>query len=136
MIAKEKLANIARAWRTGGRNMLTDGFLKGGPGSSTIFAWVDANKYNRWLRNMYGYINKPLKHDENRQKQVIIADPNRLEYYDVNLDGQATILDGHSIFSALEGIYQGQLKPKSSQNAFEYTVQAIHKRISSYKVSC
>ncbi|TIB95878.1 thioredoxin-like protein [Wallemia mellicola] len=133
LIAKEKLADIARVWRTGGRNMLTDGFLKGGPGSSTIFAWVDANKYSRWLRNMYGYINKPLKHGENRQKQIIIADPNRLEYYDVNLDGQATILDGHSIFSALEGIYQGQLQPKSSQNAFEYTVQAIHKRILSYK---
>ena len=133
--SKNKLADIARAWRKGGRSLMTDGgFLQGGPGSSTIFAWVDAKKYNRWLRNMYGYVTKSYSKEAEHRQQVIIADPLKLEYYDKSFDGQPTILDGHSIFSALEGVFQGQLKPKSSQNAFEYTIQALHNRITSMKV--
>lgn len=132
--SKSKLAEIAKAWMRGGRNMMAEhGVLKGGPGSSTIFAWVDAKKYNRWLWNMYGYTHKSNSGKEHRQ--VIIADPNRLEYYNMNFDGQTTTLDGLSIFSALEGVYQGQLQPKSSQNAFEYTIQTLHKRLTSFKVS-
>lgn len=134
--SKNKLADIARAWRRGGRSMMAEnGFLKGGPGSSTIFAWVDAKKYNRWLKNMYGYVDKSYLKEKEHRQQVIIADPIRLEYYDTNFDGQATILDGHSIFSALEGVFQGQLKSKSSQNAFEYTIQALHNRLTSFQVS-
>ncbi|TIA98685.1 hypothetical protein E3P94_02465 [Wallemia ichthyophaga] len=132
--SKSKLAEIAKAWMRGGRNMMAEhGVLKGGPGSSTIFAWVDAKKYNRWLWNMYGYTHESNSGKEHRQ--VIIADPNRLEYYNMNFDGQTTTLDGLSIFSALEGVYQGQLQPKSSQNAFEYTIQTLHKRLTSFKQS-
>lgn len=125
-LAKNRLKEISRAWLKGGRSMKGQVI-----GDGTIFAYIDSIKYGRWLKSMYSFVNNEKSSLD--YYQVIISNPNSLEYFDKNINGQITSLNGHSIFSTLEGIYQGTLRPKSSQNAFEYTVQAIHNRLVSYK---
>ena len=48
------------------------------------------------------------------------ADEQSAEYYEFNLDGERIELEGASIFSALEGVFQKHLKPRKTHAALRW----------------
>ncbi|OCF32348.1 protein disulfide-isomerase domain [Kwoniella heveanensis BCC8398] len=100
---KERLAEVARAWKRGGR-----------PFSQPVwFVWVDGEKWAKWLKQQYGIKKKELP-------AVVVVDPPLNEYYDTTIEGHQIAFDGTSIFSVLEGVYQHFLRPKRIESTLEW----------------
>jgi hypothetical protein len=47
--------------------------------------------------------------------------PQLSEYYDMTIEGAEISLDGSSIFSVLEGVYQQFLRPKQVESGLEWS---------------
>ncbi|KAL7410893.1 thioredoxin-like protein [Mrakia frigida] len=105
---REKLREVATAWRKGGRK-----FDQG-----VIFAWMDGDKWGKWLSSNYGM-------SKSKMPQVVVADPSKYEYYDVTLELEKIEFEGASIFSTLEGVYQHFLKPRSIESWGERAMRAF-----------
>ncbi|KAI0029678.1 thioredoxin-domain-containing protein [Vararia minispora EC-137] len=94
---------IAMKWRE-----LT--LQRGSTRRSVVFVWMDAEKWSKWLKSMYG-IQGP--------NRVVIADHKDLLYYDTTPDGKRLELTPESIFPSLEAAQSGKLRAKYSENFVE-----------------
>ncbi|ORY27667.1 thioredoxin-like protein [Naematelia encephala] len=100
---RQKLEQIARAWKRGGRSFA----------QPVWFVWVDGERWSAWLRQAYGIKKKSLP-------AVVVIDPPLSEYYDTTIEGTSVEFDGSSVFSVLEGFYQHFLRPKRSETSLEW----------------
>ncbi|KAK7030758.1 protein disulfide isomerase [Favolaschia claudopus] len=122
---KEKVADrfhdIALKWRvrTAGTGIVA--------GRSVVFTWMDADKWQSWLKSMYG-LRKP-RGDDLEDIGVIIADHQVLKYYDAEPSGVPIKLTSPSIFAALEGIADGKVKPKESENLIERMARYLNNKM-------
>ncbi|OCF58204.1 protein disulfide-isomerase domain [Kwoniella mangroviensis CBS 10435] len=100
---KEKLAEVAKAWKRGGR-----------PFSQPVwFVWVDGEKWSGWLKQQYSIKKSQLP-------SAVVIDTPQNEYYDTTIEGTEITFDGASIFSVLEGVYQHFLRPKRIESTLEW----------------
>jgi len=111
----EKMKEIGKKWRVRNPD-------KGD--RDVVFTWMDADKWARWLKNMYG-----AKATE--EPAVIIADHGRLQYYDKDMSEQAIKLTSPSIFATLDGITKGSIPPKSSENFAERISRYLNGKLTS-----
>jgi len=86
-------------------------------GPSVLFVWMDFERWETWLKNMYGVKSIP---------SVILADHKHLLYYDVGETNQRISLDTQHILSALDAMASRSLVPKHSENWIERKVRVIH----------
>ncbi|WVR04133.1 protein disulfide-isomerase domain [Kwoniella sp. DSM 27419] len=100
---KDTLAQVARAWKRGGREFQ----------QPVWFAYVDGDKWAKWLKQQYGIRKSELP-------SVVVVDTPLSEYYDMTIEGQRLTFDGTAIFSVLEGIYQHFLRPKKVESTFAW----------------
>ncbi|WWD16839.1 protein disulfide-isomerase domain [Kwoniella shandongensis] len=100
---QERLDEIARAWKKGGRRF----------DQPVWFVWVDGEKWSGWLKQSYGIRKRELP-------AVVVIDPPNNEYYDTTIEGSRMSFDGTSTFSVLEGFYQHFLKPKRVETTLEW----------------
>ncbi|KAJ7741455.1 protein disulfide isomerase [Mycena maculata] len=107
----ERFRDIALKWRvhTGGTGIFH--------GRSVVFTWMDAEKWESWLKSMYG-LKKPRGTDV-EDVGVIIADHKVLKYYNTEQSDAPIKLTSPSIFSALEGAASGTIRAKESENFVE-----------------
>ncbi|WVW79859.1 protein disulfide-isomerase domain [Kwoniella bestiolae CBS 10118] len=100
---KEKLREVAKAWKRGGR-----------PFAQPVwFVWVDGEKWSGWLKQQYS-----IKKDQ--LPSVVVIDTPLNEYYDTTIEGDQITFDGTSIFSVLEGVYQHFLRPKRIESTLAW----------------
>jgi len=124
--SKEKVADrikdIGKVWR------VKKAQGKGGV-RDVVFAWMDTGKWASWMKSMYGVAAGPES-----EPAIVIADHGvgilseissslvdrlRLQvliYYDTDQSGQSIKLTSTSIFSAIDGIATGSVRPKNSEN--------------------
>jgi len=103
--AEMVLAEASKAWNQRGH------------GPSVLFVWMDFERWESWLRNMYGVKSIP---------SVILADHKHLLYYDVGETNKRISLDARNILSALDAIASRSLVPKHSENWIERKVRVVH----------
>ncbi|KAJ7204685.1 hypothetical protein GGX14DRAFT_645879 [Mycena pura] len=113
----ERFHDIALRWRvhTAGTGLYA--------GRSVVFAWMDADKWEKWMKSMYG-LRKGGKDVED--VGVVIADHHALQYYDTDQSGAPIKLTSASIFSALEG---GKITPKNSENFVERLARYLNEKV-------
>jgi len=87
-----------------------------------VFTWMDADKWASWLKSMYGI--KPAN-----LPAVILADHTQLRYYDNDVDGNKISLSSQSLFSAVEGVFNGTIRHKYSENIFERSARYLNNYI-------
>ncbi|WWC87598.1 protein disulfide-isomerase domain [Kwoniella dendrophila CBS 6074] len=100
---KDKLAEVAKAWKRGGRSF----------SQPVWFVWVDGEKWSGWLKQQYGIKKSQLP-------SVVVIDTPLNEYYDTTIEGTQVSFDGTSIFSVLEGVYQHFLRPKRIESTLAW----------------
>jgi len=89
-----------------------------------VFTWMDVERWASWLKNMYG-----VKISE--EPAVIIADHSRLKYYDKDKSAQTIQLTSASIFAFIDGIDEGSISPKSSENFAERISTYLNNKLTS-----
>ena len=99
----EKFKSIARAWKRGGRDF----------SQPVWFVYIEGAKWGGWLRQSYGIKKSQLP-------AVVVIDPPLSEYYDMTIEGLRVELEGNSVFSVLEGVYNHFLRAKQSESALEW----------------
>jgi len=116
----ERFHDIALRWRahTAGTGLYA--------GRSVVFAWMDADKWEKWMKSMYG-LRKGGKDLED--VGVVIADHHALLYYDNDQSGAPIKLTSASIFSALEGAASGKIGPKNSENFVERLARYLNQKV-------
>lgn len=97
---KAELEKISTAWQEGLRFTPRD--------KPAHFVWVDADKWAKWLHQHYGSKN------DAREPSVIIANPTREQYYSVDPKKGKLGIDGRQLFTTLEAVYNGDLKPQTT----------------------
>lgn len=113
----EKLNDIGKKWRL----KMNQG-QHGGGRRDVVFTWMDTDQWGKWMKNMYGI-------KVAGEPEVVVADHQRLLYYNKDGSGQLIKLNFVSISSALEPILQGKARPKHSQNIFERVVQVLNSSV-------
>ncbi|KAJ6571983.1 protein disulfide isomerase [Mycena capillaripes] len=118
----ERFRDIALKWRlrTSGTGIVA--------GRSVVFTWMDADKWESWMKSMYG-LRKGGKGGEFEDVGIVIADHQVLKYYDVDQSGAPIKLTSPSIFSALEGAANGSTKPKESENFVERMARYLNAKM-------
>jgi len=87
---------------------------------SVVFAHMDANKWGKWLKGMYG-----IKGAEDAKvPPIVIADHTKLVYYDLDADGAK--LHSTSIMSVLDKAISGTIKFKNSENLLERFARSLN----------
>ncbi|KAG2069761.1 thioredoxin-domain-containing protein [Suillus decipiens] len=109
-----KLNDIAKKWR------LRKSYVGK---QDVVFTWMDADQWGSWMKSMYGV-------KVNDQPKVVVADHNRLVYWDKDTTGQPIQLNAVSIFSAIEGVYSNQIRSKHSENIMERLLRAFNSSLS------
>ncbi|KAG2130452.1 thioredoxin-like protein [Suillus bovinus] len=110
-----KLNDIAKKWR----------MRKSYVGKQdVVFAWMDADQWGSWMKSMYGVKVKD-------QPKVVVADHNRLIYWDRDTTGQPIQLNAVSIFSAIEGVYDNKIRSKHSENILERFLRVLNSSLTS-----
>lgn len=66
--------------------------------------------------------------------QVIVATPDRSEYYDLTLDLEPLIFTGASIFSTLEGVHQNTLRPRTIESVQNRLFRAMGVKLVAWNV--
>ncbi|KAH9843500.1 thioredoxin-domain-containing protein [Rhodofomes roseus] len=107
-----EVQRIARQWRN----------AKSGAG--VTFVWMDAGKWGKWLKSMYG-----VKPDNG--PQVVVADHSRLVYYDVDQYGEKIQLTTTSVFSAVQGAQAATIAYKHSENIVERLARYLNNKLTS-----
>lgn len=77
-----------------------------------VFAWMDADKWGKWLKSMYGIKAGGLP-------RAVVANHTRLVYWDTDQFGETISLTSASVFSAVNGAMKGTIPYKHSENAIE-----------------
>ncbi|TFY83254.1 hypothetical protein EWM64_g755 [Hericium alpestre] len=104
------IRSIALAWRHRGKT---------GHERPVVFVWMDADRWSKWLKNMYGL---------DGSGQVVIADHGKLLYYDTEPSGQKVELRSESIFPALESAFMGK-GAKHSENVAERMARYLNAKM-------
>ncbi|KAJ7723401.1 protein disulfide isomerase [Mycena metata] len=117
----ERFRDVALKWRvhTGGTGVFA--------GRAVVFTWMDADKWESWLKSMYGL--RKSHGDDIEDVQVVIADHKVLKYYDSEPDGDRIKLTSPSIFSALEGAASGSIPHKESENFVERMARYLNAKM-------
>lgn len=110
-----KLDDIAKKWR------LRKSYIGK---QDVVFTWMDADQWGSWMKSMYGVKVK-------EQPKVVVADHNRLIYWDRDTAGQPIQLNTVSIFSAIEGIYDSKIRSKHSENILERSLRVLNSSLTS-----
>jgi len=110
-----KLDDIAKKWR------LRKSYVGK---QDVVFTWMDADQWGKWMKSMYGVKVK-------EQPKVVVADHNRLIYWDRDTTGQPIQLNTVSIFSAIEGIYDSKIRSKHSENILERSLRVFNSSLTS-----
>jgi thioredoxin domain-containing protein 5 len=105
-----KLNDIAKKWR------LRKSYVGR---QDVVFTWMDADQWGSWMKSMYGV-------KANDQPKVVVADHNRLIYWDRDATGQPIQLNAVSIFSAIEGVYSNKIRSKHSENILERLLRVFN----------
>ncbi|EGO04191.1 hypothetical protein SERLA73DRAFT_173630 [Serpula lacrymans var. lacrymans S7.3] len=106
----EKIVDIGKKWK----------LSKGHEGQrEVVFTWMDGGQWGSWMKNMYGM-------KANSGPAVVIADHQSLLYYDQDPSGQPIKLTSTSIFSAIDGINQGSVNAKHSENMIERFIRGLN----------
>lgn len=106
--SEAELLKIARAWRKMPRTF----------DQPVWFASVNGDKWAKWLKRNYGMTPENMP-------AVVILDSKKDEYYDTTLEGERVKLEGASIFSVLEGVYQKFLVPKKPESRFAWGTEGM-----------
>ncbi|KAF8509427.1 thioredoxin-like protein [Hysterangium stoloniferum] len=109
----ERMREAAKAWHKGHKY----------EDKQVVFAWMDRGKWASWLKSVYGI-------KANVEPAVVVVDHSRLLYYDSFPDGSRIDLDLNSITAAVEGVQNGKLKAKHSENIAERFVRQFNNWIS------
>ncbi|KAF8217811.1 hypothetical protein K438DRAFT_1795686 [Mycena galopus ATCC 62051] len=117
----KRFRDIAHKWRlrTSGTGIVA--------GRSVVFTWMDVNKWESWMKSMYGL--RKSRGSEIEDVGVIIADHQVLKYYDSEPSGVPIKLTSPSIFAALEGAAAGTVKPKESENFVERMARYLNAKM-------
>ncbi|KAJ7669258.1 protein disulfide isomerase [Mycena polygramma] len=118
----ERFRDIALKWRvrTGGTGIFA--------GRAVVFTWMDADKWEKWMKSMYG-LRRGGHGDDVEDVGVVIADHQVLKYYDTEQTGAPIKLTSPSIFSALEGAANGTIKSKNSENFVERMARYLNAKV-------
>jgi len=95
-----------------------------------VFAWMDANKWGKWLKGMYGITGTEAA----EVPAVVIANHSQLIYYDTDVSGAKIALTASSVISTLEGILSGSVAYKNSENIVERLVRYLNEKLVSLEV--
>ncbi|CAK5272120.1 unnamed protein product, partial [Mycena citricolor] len=114
----ERLRDIGLKWRvrTGGTGMYG--------GRSVVFTWMDIEKWEKWMKSMYGL--QKSASDEAEDAGIVITDHQILKYYNRDQSGALIKLASPSIFSALEGAVSGSISPNNSENFMERVARFLN----------
>ncbi|KAF7334231.1 Protein disulfide isomerase [Mycena sanguinolenta] len=117
----ERFRDIALKWRvhTGGTGVVG--------GRSVVFTWMDAEKWESWMKSMYGL--RKSRGTDIEDVGVIIADHQVLKYYDSEPSGVPIKLTSMSIFAALEGAADGTVPAKNSENFVERMARYLNGKV-------
>ncbi|GAA93388.1 hypothetical protein E5Q_00028 [Mixia osmundae IAM 14324] len=102
---KDELRTLARLY--------SDSQAQTGDLKPVNFAWMDADQWSKWLQQNYKISIKGT------DVPIVIADPKRLEYFDVDTHGRRIALSESSIFATLSEFQRGLLSPKSSRGLMD-----------------
>ncbi|KAI0077603.1 thioredoxin-domain-containing protein [Panus rudis PR-1116 ss-1] len=105
-----KVKDIARRW------------IANKGDTNVVFTWMDADKWGKWLKNMYGIRTDSLP-------GVVVADHHTLVYYDTEQTGQKIQLSPASVFSALNGVLNKTIPYKHSENIVERFARYINTKL-------
>ncbi|KAJ6454695.1 protein disulfide isomerase [Mycena sanguinolenta] len=122
----ERFRTIALKWRvhTGGTGVVG--------GRSVVFTWMDAEKWESWMKSMYGL--RKARGTDVEDVGVIIADHQVLKYYDSEPSGVPIKLTSPSIFAALEGAANGTVPAKDSENFVERMARYLNGKVTAIEV--
>jgi len=127
---EERMELIGKKWRlrTDGKGMIRD--AQNGVDRPVVFAWMDMERWKDWMKSMYGIKNKgSVALDD---IDVIIADHKALVYYDTDTSGSPMKLSSsQDIFSALDGVAQGRISSKNSENLIERVARYLNAKLQS-----
>ncbi|KAF9268413.1 hypothetical protein L218DRAFT_954776 [Marasmius fiardii PR-910] len=125
-LARRTLFELGKSWRkeTGGK-----GIASGTRGKRpVVFAYMNAEKWKDWMKSMYGV--KPKKTLELSELDVVIADHQELIYYNTDSTGsRIKLTSDSSVFSAIDGVINGQTKYKHSENFIERLARYLNKKM-------
>ncbi|KAJ3865039.1 protein disulfide isomerase [Lentinula novae-zelandiae] len=123
---QERMEEIGQKWRarTQGSGMLSEN----GKERPIVFAWMDIGKWKDWMKSMYGIKYKgSLELDD---VEVVVTDHKALVYYDIGHAGSPIKLtSSQSVFSMLDGIAQGNIYPKNSENFIERVARYLNGKL-------
>ncbi|KAI0759740.1 thioredoxin-domain-containing protein [Trametes elegans] len=104
------VGDLARAWRAAREP------------APVVFAWMDADKWGKWLKSMYGL--KPAA-----LPAAVVANHSALVYYDTDQFGEPIKLTSASLFSAINGAAKGTIAYKHSENAVERLARYLNDKL-------
>ncbi|EPQ59737.1 thioredoxin-domain-containing protein [Gloeophyllum trabeum ATCC 11539] len=105
-----KVRDIGKQWRN-----------RQGAGD-VVFTWMDAGQWGKWLKSMYGIRKGDLP-------GVVIAEHEKLMYYDTDEHGHKIQLEADSIFSAIDGVRKGTIRAKHSENIVERLARYLNAKM-------
>ncbi|KAF8905855.1 thioredoxin-like protein [Gymnopilus junonius] len=89
-------------------------------GRQVVFAWMDSERWEDWMKSMYGI--QPVEGgvESVEDTRVVIADHSRLVYYDTDHAGNAIkYTSSQSIFAAIDDAVAGKTQYKHSEGIIE-----------------
>ncbi|KAF8334999.1 thioredoxin-like protein [Cantharellus anzutake] len=88
----------------------------------TFFVWMDVDRWDSWLRRMYGF-------QQDKTPLVVITNHKQLIYYDVNGSNQPLELQNDKLVRALNEVFSGKLLAKHSENVFERLLRSTQESL-------
>ncbi|KAI0368478.1 thioredoxin-domain-containing protein [Pilatotrama ljubarskyi] len=107
--AKE-VSELARKWRDAREQ------------APVVFTWMDADKWDSWLKSMYGIKASSLP-------RAVVANHSSLLYYDTDQFGETIKLTSASLFSAINGAMKGTIPYKHSENSVERLARYLNDKL-------
>jgi len=113
----EIMEDMGKLWRTERKKL-------GGGGREVVFTWMDATRWASWLKSMYGIKASSLP-------AVVVADHQRLVYYDKDVNGNKIQLTSESLLSAVTGVLSGKISYRHSENFVERFARYLNEALTS-----
>ncbi|KAI0666173.1 thioredoxin-domain-containing protein [Trametes maxima] len=110
--AAREVGALARQWRDARE------------AAPVVFAWMDADKWGKWLKGMYGVV--PV---EGGPLQAVVANHTGLVYYDTDQFGESIQLTPASLFPAINGAAKGTIPYKHSENVVERLARYLNNKL-------
>ncbi|KAF9563365.1 protein disulfide isomerase [Agrocybe pediades] len=124
-----RLRDVGKKWR-----VRTDGSGLA-HGREVVFAWMDASKWGSWMKSMYDIKvdsddGKDGDDDDLDDVPVVIADHNKLIYYDTDRSGNhIKFTSSVSLFSAVDDASAGKTKSKNSEGFIERVARYLNNKM-------